>query len=54
MNFLNRRTIRKYKDEKISDEIIHEIMKCAVISPSGKNAKPYEFIVVRKIHFEKF
>lgn len=46
MDFLSRRTIRKYRDEKISDEIIHEIMKCAVVAPSGKNAKPYEFVVV--------
>lgn len=46
MDFLSRRTVRKYKQEKIKDELIHEIMKCAVVSPSGKNAKPFEFVVV--------
>lgn len=46
MNFLNRRTIRKYTDEVIEDKILNEIIGTALVSPSGKNLKPYEFLIV--------
>ncbi|MBQ3438324.1 MAG: nitroreductase family protein [Fusobacterium sp.] len=44
----NRRSIRKYTDENISEEDLEMILKSALLSPSGKNLKPWEFIVVRK------
>ncbi len=46
MDFLTRRSIRKYQDKKVEKEVIEELMKTAVVSPSGRNGRPYEFIVV--------
>lgn len=46
MNLLTRRSIRKFKDQKVEKEVIEELMKTAVVSPSGRNGRPYEFIVV--------
>lgn len=46
MDFLSRRSIRKYKDIKVEEEKIREILGPALLAPSGKNKKPCEFIVV--------
>ncbi len=46
MNFLTRRSIRKYQDRKVEKEVIEQLMKTAVVSPSGRNGRPYEFVVV--------
>lgn len=45
---MNRRTIRKYKDEKVDDEIIEKIIRAGLTSPSGRNIKPWEIIVVKE------
>ena len=42
-----RRSIRKYKTEKIPDEILENILEAARQSPSGKNIQPYHFIIVK-------
>lgn len=42
-----RASIRKYKDIQVTNEQIEELMKAAMASPSGINARPYRFIVVR-------
>ncbi|MGF6907143.1 nitroreductase family protein [Fusobacterium sp. PH5-44] len=46
MNFLSRRSIRKYSEKKVEKEKIQEIMVAAALSPSGNNSRPYEFIVI--------
>ena len=46
MDFLSRRTVRKFKEKKIEKEVVMELMKTALVSPSGRNGKPYEFVVV--------
>lgn len=46
MDFLTRRSIRKYQDKKVEKEVIEELMRTAVVSPSGRNGRPYEFVVV--------
>lgn len=43
---MNRRSIRKYKDQEVSKEIINKIIQGALTSPSGRNKKPWELIVV--------
>lgn len=43
---LKRRSIRKYKNESISKEQLEMILKAGLISPSGRNRRPWEFIVV--------
>lgn len=42
-----RRSVRKYTDEKISDEVINEIMKIALTAPCSFGHRPVEFVVIR-------
>ncbi|AOR25148.1 nitroreductase family protein [Clostridium taeniosporum] len=44
---LNRKSIRKYKDIKVSDEIVEELLKAGMAAPSAGNEQPWEFIVLR-------
>ena len=41
-----RRSIRRFRDEPVSDEDIREILLAATRAPSGKNSQPWEFCVV--------
>lgn len=43
---LHRRSIRKYTDEPIGKENLQMILNAGLLSPSGRNRKPWEFIVV--------
>jgi nitroreductase len=43
---LNRRSIRKYKDQKISKEKLDKILKAAMYAPSAMNLQAWQFIVV--------
>lgn len=42
----NRRSIRKFKEEKIIKKDLESILKVALLAPSGKGKKPVELIVV--------
>ena len=42
-----RRSIRKFTNEKISDENILTLLKCAMAAPSARNTKPWEFYVIK-------
>lgn len=44
--FKNRRSIRKYKDIAVSTDYIKQIIEGALISPTSRNRKPIEFIIV--------
>jgi len=41
-----RRSIRKYKDIKVEEDKIEKLTEAALLSPSGKNRKPWSFVVV--------
>ncbi len=43
----NRRSIRKYQDKDISDDLINELLEAARLAPSSHNAQPWKFIVVK-------
>ena len=43
---LTRRSIRKYTDEKISDETLNALLSCAFSAPSAMNRRPFHVIVV--------
>jgi nitroreductase len=43
---INRRSIRKYKDQKISKENIDKILKAAMYAPSAMNLQAWHFIVI--------
>lgn len=40
---LNRKSIRKYKDINVSDEIVEELLRAAMAAPSAGNEQPWEF-----------
>ena len=43
-----RKSVRKFKDEKVSDELIENLLKAGMQAPSSCNSQPWEFIVVSK------
>ncbi len=43
----SRRSIRKYEDKDISDDILLELIRCATKAPSGHNRQPWKFQIVR-------
>jgi F420 biosynthesis protein FbiB-like protein len=43
----SRRSIRKFRDDPISDETIERLLVAATQAPSGKNTQPWRFVVVR-------
>ena len=42
-----RRSIRKYTDEAVTDEQIRQLLEAAMAAPSGSNIQSWEFVVVR-------
>ncbi len=48
MKMINdRRSIRQYTDEPVSDEHLEVVLEAARQAPSGENAQPWRFIIVR-------
>lgn len=43
----NRRSVRKYTGERITDENIEEILQAGLLSASSRGFRPWELIVVR-------
>jgi len=48
---LTRRSIRKYKNKPISEELVQELLNAAMHAPSASNKQPWQFVVIddRKI-----
>lgn len=44
---LKRRSVRKFTEQTVSDEIIDDLMHAAMSGPSACNIKPWEFYVVK-------
>ncbi|MFC1534490.1 nitroreductase family protein [Thermodesulfobacteriota bacterium] len=42
-----RRSIRRFKPDKVSDEQIKEILEAARLAPSGSNIQPWRFVVIK-------
>lgn len=43
----NRRSIRKFKSDPISEDILMEVLESARLAPSGCNSQPWRFKIVR-------
>ena len=43
-----RRSVRKYEDKPISDEMVREILDAAMMAPSAGNAQPWRFLVINE------
>lgn len=46
-NIKTRRSIRKFTDRRISDDDLNRIIEAGRWAPSGANAQPWQFIVIR-------
>jgi nitroreductase len=44
---LTRRSIRKYSDKPVPDDLVMQLLRAAMAAPSARNQQPWEFIVVR-------
>jgi nitroreductase len=43
-----RHSVRRFRDEKVPDELIENLLKAGMQAPSSCNAQPWEFIVISK------
>ena len=43
---LSRRSIREYKDQPVSDETVHTLLKAAMVAPSAGDERPWHFVVI--------
>jgi nitroreductase len=41
-----RRSIRKYQDKPVPDELIRKLLAAAMSAPSARNAQPWQFVVI--------
>ena len=41
-----RRSVRRYTDQPIDKQAIHQILEAGISAPSGKNGQPWKFKVV--------
>ena len=44
---LNRRSIRRYQEKDIPDEVLHKVLEAARWAPSWANTQAWEFVVVK-------
>jgi nitroreductase len=44
---LNRRSIRKFKNEPVSEEVINNILEAGRLAPTATNQQPWHFVFVR-------
>ena len=44
---LKRRSIRKFKKDEVTNEIIQDLLECAMAAPSACNKQPWEFFVIK-------
>lgn len=43
---VDRRSIRKYKDQPLDPEVVKTILEAGLLSPTGKNSRPWHFVAV--------
>lgn len=46
-NMLTRRSVRKYKDTQVSDEVLDEVLKAGLYAPGGMNNQKCVMVAVR-------
>jgi len=42
-----RRSIRKYKDKPVPDDVIDQLLEAGMMAPSAGNEQPWQFIVIK-------
>ena len=41
-----RRSIRRYEDRPVPDEVVQKLLAAAMTAPSARNAQPWQFVVI--------
>jgi nitroreductase len=49
----NRRSIRRYLEKPVDDDIIIQLLESARLAPSGDNTQPWHFIIVKSEEIRK-
>ena len=44
---LSRRSVRKFRDDAVSEEVLNNILEAGRLAPSANNNQPWHFVVVR-------
>jgi len=44
---LERRSIRKYTDKPVPDELVEKLLRAGMSAPSSGNEQPWHFVVIR-------
>ncbi len=44
---LTRRSIRKYTNEPVSEEILETVIRAAMAAPSARNLQPWQFVLIQ-------
>lgn len=44
---MRRRSIRKYTDKEVSDDIVKELLRAAMSAPSAGSEEPWHFVVIK-------
>lgn len=42
-----RRSIRKYTEQKVEKQLVEDILNCGRLAPSAKNRQPWHFVIVK-------
>ena len=45
----SRRSIRRYKNQPVSEHVIKELLDAAVWAPSASNVQPWGFVVIQDL-----
>ncbi|MEI6664536.1 MAG: nitroreductase family protein [Chloroflexota bacterium] len=45
--FRHQRAVRTFRDEPVTDEVLHTVLEAATHAPSGSNTQPWCFLVLR-------
>jgi nitroreductase len=45
---MTRRSIRKYTDKPVDDDVVEKLLRAAMAAPSSGNEQPWHFIVIRE------
>jgi nitroreductase len=44
-----RRSVREFTKEKVSDEVVNQILEAGLWAPSGKNNQPWKFAIIQDL-----
>ena len=45
---LTRRSVRKYKDKPVPEDVVRQLLQAAMAAPSAANEQPWHFVVVKE------